>query len=340
MRLSGVTSEESRGPGLLLLREGANQDANIVRATRTVSTREQFKNSLGKAGTEAADQPNSIRSLPLDRRAEPLAALALRISLLPGPDRFAMNREFLKAFNEIPEKNRTLNLTALANVAAYSVDASANPQFVHPRTAAWRGANPGPIALFYNINDRQIISELERTSAESRELGSAGQRVWSGENVQTVAKESGFTTELGISRLESSAINSRQPESAGRLVTSGQHVQTVATLLGIVTQSGIRDLEIEAARSREPGSPGLKVSSGENVKAVAEASGIVSPYGIYYLELMAASSDHLSGARQALKAGATIAEVAQRFGFTTPEALDTLKRSHRIVPFRRTGSGS
>jgi hypothetical protein len=335
-----MTSRESRGPGLSLLREGANQDANIVRATRTVSTREQFKNSLGKAGTEAADQPNSIRSLPLDRRAEPLAALALRISQLPEPDRFAMNREFLKAFNEIPEQNRTLNLTALANVAAYSVDESANPPFVHPRTAAWLGANPGPIALFYNINDRQIISELERTSAESRAEGSAGARVRSGENVQTVAKESGFTTEFGISRLESSAIHSRQPESAVARVTSGQHVQTVATLLGIVTQPGIRDLEIAAASSREEGSPGRRVLSGENVKTVAEVSGIVCQDAIHYLELMAASSDHLLGARQALKAGETLDQVAERFGFTLPQALETLQRSHRIVPFRRTGSGS
>jgi hypothetical protein len=363
-RLSGVTSRENREPALSSLRAGAIRDAYIVSATRTVNTRHQFMNSLGLEGTEVADPPNSIRSLPLDRRAEPLAALALRINRLPPVQRFGVNRQFLNAFNEIPERNRTLNLTALANVAAYSADT-----LVNSGTAALQGANPAHTVLFYNIQDDQGIINIEQASADSRAQESAGQRVRRGENVGTVARElgftteagissleiaaamsnaqrsagqkvrngenvnavaiaSGFTTQAGISRLESTAAMSNAQGSAAQKVRNGEHVGNVATQLGFTTQAGISSLERVAASSREPQSAGLRVASGENVIAVAETSGITTESGIYNLESAAAQSDHDSGARRAMINGATIDEVAKRFGFTIPSILQTLQRFH------------
>jgi hypothetical protein len=206
---------------------------------------------LGVEGAEVADPPSSIRSLPLDRRAEPLAALALRIHQLPYGDRFEMNRQFLNAFNEIPERNRTLNLTALANVAAYSAD-----RFVDPRTAAYRGAHLGHTARFYNIQDQQVIHKMEQASATSLTTGSAAQRVRNGENAQTVANELGFTTQDGINRLEMTAAMSRKPGSAGQRVRDGEDVLTVATQLGIVSPAAISILESKATHSRQRRSAG------------------------------------------------------------------------------------
>jgi hypothetical protein len=321
MRLSGMTSRENREPALSSLRAGAMQEANILSATRTVSTGEQFMNSLGVEGAPLADQPNSIRSLPLDRRAEPLAALALRINQLPHGERFGMNREFLNAFNTIPEQNRTPDLTALANVAAYSVN-----EFVDPHTAARRGANARQTALFYNIHDHQGIYSIERSAAISREPGSAGHRVSSGENVHTVANALGFTTQDGIYELERTAAISREPGSAAQRVASGENVKTVAEASGIVTQDRVYDLERIAAMSMEPGSAGQRVESGENVQTVANALGFTTQRGIYHLERAAALSEHPSGARQAMIAGETIDQVVQRFGFTSPASRVLLER--------------
>jgi AraC-like DNA-binding protein len=247
------------------------QDANILRATRTASTGEQFMNSLGVEGAEVADSPSSIRGLPLDRRAEPLAALALRISQLPEPDRLEKNREFLKAFNEIPERNRTLNLTALANVAAYSAD-----ELLAPATVVWQGANPGHAARFYNIQDQLVIFSIEQASASSTAQGSAGQRVRSGENVQTVANELGFTTQAGISRLEYVAASSSNSRSAGGRVERGENVQNVAKQLGF-TPSGIRRLETRAASSNHPLGAKQAIINGATVDEVVERSGFTIP---------------------------------------------------------------
>jgi hypothetical protein len=186
-----MTSKESRGPALTSLREGATQDANIVRATRTVSTRHQFMNSLGVEGAPHADQPNSIRSLPLDRRAEPLAALALRINRLPYHDRLEMNRQFLNAFNTIPEQNRTPDLTALANVAAYSDSAD---RFITPASVVWRGANVSHTALFYNMHGNQeAIRSLELEAADSNNRLGARRAMLAGATIEQVIERFGFT---------------------------------------------------------------------------------------------------------------------------------------------------
>jgi hypothetical protein len=263
-----MTSKESRGSALSLLRTVDMQDANILRATRTASTGEQFMNSLGLEGTEVADSPSSIRGLPLDRRAEPLAALALRINRLSYDDRLKMNRQFLNAFNEIPERNRTPDLTALANVAAYS-----DRTFLTPRTVVYLGANPGHTARFYNIQDQQVISDIEHTSVNSTAQGSAGQRVRSGENVQTVAAQLGIVTPEAISRLEYVAASSSNSRSAGGRVSRGENVNAVATELSFTTPSGIRDLEIRAASSDHPSGARQAIINGATVDEVVQRSG-------------------------------------------------------------------
>jgi hypothetical protein len=318
-----MTSQESRGPGLSLLRTVAIQDANVLRATRTVSTREQFMDSLGVEGAPPADQPNSIRSLPLDRRAEPLAALALRINRLPHVDRFGMNRQFLDAFNEIPEQNRTPDLTALASVAAYSAST-----FVTPATAARQGANARHTARFYNIQDQQLIFNIENASVISRMPGSAGQRVMSGENVGNVARELGFTTEAGISRLEIEAVdNYRAQGSARQKVLSGEKVNAVAKASGFATQAGISSLESAAAGSTEPQSAGQRVRNGEKVNAVAKALGFTTQAGISSLENVAAGSTEPHSAGYRVLRGERVDTVAIDSGFTTQAGIISLERA-------------
>jgi hypothetical protein len=145
--------------------------------------------SLGVEGAPLADQPNSIRSLPLDRRAEPLAALALRINRLPYGDRLEMNRQFLDAFNAIPEQNRTPDLTALANVAAYSAD-----MLLVPRAVVWQGANVSHTALFYNMHGNQEgIRSLELEAADSYNPLGARRAMLAGATIEQVIERFGFT---------------------------------------------------------------------------------------------------------------------------------------------------
>jgi hypothetical protein len=148
----------------------------------------------------------AIQGLRPRLQASPLSALLTRIQSLPPEDRPVATTEFLAAFDSLPERHRTPELTSLAQIARRSlVGFSA-------LAAATHGENVQHTAIFYGVIDEFQIESLESAAAFSHEPGSAGAAARSGRPVQEVADEFGVLSERGMRSLELAAAACCHPE--------------------------------------------------------------------------------------------------------------------------------